>query len=87
MVAVRIVMGALMVLLAVVVAVPAIALIDLLTGGSGLGLCSGKLATCDTSFFTLLELALIFVALVAGLSLGITGCLHVLARPPRQPNH
>lgn len=85
MVAIRIVMGALVVVLVVVVAVPAIALIDLITGGTGLGLCDARLGTCETSLFALLELALIFAALVAGLGFAIAGCIRALSRPQRQP--
>lgn len=85
MVAVRIAMGALVAMLAVVVAVPAIALIDLITGGTGLGLCDASLGTCETSLFALLELALIFVALAAGLSFAIAGCVRALSRSQRQP--
>ncbi len=85
MVAIRIAMGALVAMLVVVVAVPAIALIDLITGGTGLGLCDSSLGTCETSFFTLLELALVFVALVVGLGFAIAGCVRILSRSQRQP--
>ncbi|KAA3637434.1 MAG: hypothetical protein DWP92_07740 [Armatimonadetes bacterium] len=85
MVAIRIAMGALVALLAVVVAVPAVALIDLITGGTGLGLCESSLGTCETSLFALLELALVFAVLVASLGFGIAGCMRLLSRSQRQP--
>ncbi|MCZ7532974.1 MAG: hypothetical protein M5U23_06160 [Acidimicrobiia bacterium] len=84
MVAIRIAMGALITMLIVVVGIPAIALIDLITGGTGLGLCDTSLRTCETSLFTLLELALVFVALVTALGFAIAGCVRILSSPSRQ---
>jgi len=84
MVPVRIVLGALVALLAFVVAIPAVALFDLVFGGSGLGLCPGGLAVCETSLFTVLELALILVVLVATLAFGVVACVRALARSQAQ---
>ncbi|MEZ5176223.1 MAG: hypothetical protein R2823_08480 [Acidimicrobiia bacterium] len=85
MIAVRVVLGALIVLLAAVVVLPAVVLVDLVTGGSGLGLCPDGLGTCETSLFTLLELALVFGALAGGLGFGIAGCWRMLTRHRRRP--
>ena len=67
----------------VVLAIPAVVLIDLLVGGSGLGLCSEGLGQCETSLFTLLEMALILLAVVTVLGFGIAGCYRILARQSR----
>ena len=85
MIAIRIAMGALIAMLAVVGAIPAVALIDLITGGTGLGLCASSLGTCETSLFALLELALVFVTLVAGIGFAIAACMRLLSRSQRQP--
>lgn len=81
---VRIILGALIALLVVVVAVPAIALLDLVLGGTGLGLCTEGLGACDTSFFALLELALILVVIGTALGFGVAGCVRVLGRSRRR---
>ena len=77
---VRIILGALIALLVVVVAIPAAALLDLVIGGTGLGLCADGLAACDTSLFTVLELALILVVLGTILAFGVAGCIRALSR-------
>lgn len=81
---VRIILGALIALLVVVIAVPAVALLDLVIGGTGLGLCSDGLGACDTSLFTVLELALILVVIVTILGFGIAGCVRALGRSQRR---
>lgn len=83
MIAVRIILGALIALLIVVVAMPAVVLIDLLVGGSGLGLCSDGLDQCNTSLFTLLELVLILTTVVAALGFAIAACHRFLVRRSR----
>jgi len=82
MVFVRLVLGGLIVLLAVIVAVPAIALLDLVVGGTGLGLCPSGLGTCSTSAFTLLELAVVLMGAFVLIGGAIVGCLHLLGRIP-----
>jgi len=82
MVFVRLLLGGLVVLLAIIVAVPAVVLLDLVVGGTGLGLCASGLGTCSTSAFTLMELVVVLTGgfvLVGG---AIVGCLHVLGRIP-----
>lgn len=81
---VRIVLGALIALLVVVVAVPAVALLDLVLGGTGLGLCAGGLGACETSLFTLLELALILVGVGTVLGFGVAACVRALGRAQRR---
>jgi len=85
MIAVRIVMGALIALLVVVIAIPAVVMVDLLVGGSGLGLCPDGLGQCDTSLFALLEIALILLTVATVLGFGIAGCYRFLAKQSR-PN-
>jgi hypothetical protein len=83
MVAIRIVLGALVVLLVVVVAVPAAALIDLVLGGTGLGLCPDGLGTCSTSVFGAMELLLVLLLVASVIGAGVVGCLRLLSRPQR----
>ena len=83
MVVIRIVLGALVVLLAVVVAVPAATLIDLVLGGTGLGLCPGGLGTCSTSVFGAMELMLILLLIASAIGAGVVGCVRLLSRPRR----
>jgi hypothetical protein len=84
MVFVRLLLGALMALLVVVVAIPAVALLDLVTGGTGLGLCPNGLGTCTTSAFTVMELLIVLAGVAALLGGGIVGCLHLLRQPTGQ---
>jgi hypothetical protein len=81
---VRLLLGALVALLAVVVAIPAIVLFDLVTGGSGLGLCPTGLGTCSTTAFAVMELLIVLVGVAAVLGGGIVGCLHLLRHPSGQ---
>jgi hypothetical protein len=75
---VRILLGALVAMLVVVVAIPAVALFDLVVGGTGLGLCPTGLGTCTTSVFTVMELLGILALAVAVIGAGIVGCLRLL---------
>ena len=77
---VRLLLGGLVALLVVVVAVPAVALFDLVVGGTGLGLCPTGLGTCSTTAFTLMELLVILTGALALIGGGIVACLHVLSR-------
>ncbi|MFV1969367.1 MAG: hypothetical protein ACC683_00025, partial [Acidimicrobiia bacterium] len=77
---VRILLGALVAVLVVVVAVPAVALFDLVVGGTGLGLCPTGLGTCTTSAFTVMELLGILTVAVTIVGAGIVGCLRLLHR-------
>ena len=84
MVFVRLLLGALLVLLVVVVAIPAIVLLDLVTGGTGLGICPTGLRTCTTSAFMVMELLVILLGAGAIVGGGIVGCLHLLRQPTGQ---
>jgi hypothetical protein len=84
MVVIRIVLGALTALLAVALAMPAIVLFDLVAGGSGLGLCADGLRTCDTPFYTVLELLVAFTAIVFVLGAGVAACLRALSASSRR---
>ena len=77
---VRILLGALVAMLVVVIAVPAVVLFDLVVGGTGLGLCPTGLGTCTTSAFTVMELLGILGLSVAIVGAGIVGCLRLLHR-------
>ncbi len=57
LIALRILLGALIVAVIAVAAVPVFAILDLIDGGTGWGLCPDGLNTCETSYFTGLELA------------------------------
>jgi hypothetical protein len=84
MVFVRLLLGGLVALLVIVVSIPAIVLLDLVSGGTGLGLCSTGLGTCSTSTYALMELVVVLVGTVAIVGAGIAGCLHFLQRPASQ---
>lgn len=83
MVVVRIAMGALIAVLLVVIAIPVIALVDLIAGGTGLGLCPEGLGVCETSLFTILELALLLFGVATALGFAIAGCHRLLVRQAR----
>ena len=83
MVVVRIVLGALIALLAVVIAVPAVVLMDLVFGGTGLGLCPDGLGACPTSMFTGMELLLVLLVAASVIGAGVAGCLRLLSKPRR----
>ncbi|MGI9667959.1 MAG: hypothetical protein ACR2N2_12835 [Acidimicrobiia bacterium] len=78
MVFVRFLLGVLIAIGALLLAVPAVVLVDLVAGGSGLGLCPDGLGTCTTSAFTIAELAVLlgFAAVIIGG--GIALCLRIL---------
>ena len=80
---VRFLLGVLVAIGALLLAVPTMVLIDLVSGGTGLGLCPSGLGTCTTSVFTMAELVVIFG--IAGLLVvaGIAGCVRLL-RTDRQ---
>ena len=84
MVFIRVLLGALIALLVVIVVIPAVVLLDLVAGGTGLGLCPTGLGTCTTSAFTVMELLVILLGAAAILGGGIVGCLHLLRRPTGQ---
>lgn len=78
MAAVRFVLGMLIAMTVVVVALPAVVLADLVSGGTGLGLCPDGLGRCTTSVFTSMELVIILGVTLAVLGSGIAVCLRIL---------
>ncbi len=74
----RFALGVLIALGVVVVLVPAVVLIDLVAGGTGLGLCPNGLGTCDTSVFTISELAMILGVATGVVGAGIAVCVRSL---------
>jgi hypothetical protein len=78
--AVRVVQAILIVIGIAIAAVPLVALLDLVNGGTGLGLCAGGLGGCRGSYFTGLELlALLTLGLFAVVA-GIALCDRLLRR-------
>jgi hypothetical protein len=84
MVVVKIVLGALVAVLLVVVAVPAVVLMDLVLGGTGLGMCREGLGACSTSMFGAMELLLVMLVFVTVIGAGVAGCFHLLSRSQRR---
>lgn len=75
---VRIVLGILLALLVMVVAVPGAILIDLVSGGTGMGLCTDGLGTCTTGVFAGAELLIIMSGIIAVLAALIAGSVRLL---------
>jgi hypothetical protein len=75
---IRIVLGILLALLVVVVAVPGAILVDLVSGGTGLGLCTDGLGTCTTGVFAGAELLVIMSGIIAVLAALIAGAVRFL---------
>jgi hypothetical protein len=75
---VRIVLGILLALLVMVVAVPGAILIDLVSGGTGMGLCIDGLGTCTTGVFAGAELLIIMSGIIAVLAALIAGSVRLL---------
>jgi len=78
MAAVRFALGVLITLAVVVVLLPAAVLVDLVSGGTGLGLCPTGLGACSTSMYTFSELLAILCLALAVLGGGIAWCLRFL---------
>jgi hypothetical protein len=83
MVPVRIVMGALIAMFVVVIAIPVVVLVDLIAGGTGLGLCPQGLGVCETSLYTIVELSLVLFGLAVALGFAIAGCHRFLSKRTR----
>jgi len=78
MTALRITLGVLLVIAAAVAAVPALVLFDLVSGGTGWGLCETGLSSCSTGYFAGPELfALLTVVMFVILALAAM-CLRAL---------
>ncbi len=80
---VRIALGALLGILGIVVVVPAVVLVDLASGGTGLGLCPNGLRTCDAGAYAAAELIIVLAAIITVLAAGIAGCVYLLRRARR----
>lgn len=74
----RFALGVLIALGVVIVLVPAVVLVDLVAGGSGLGLCPNGLGGCDTSVFTIAELAVILGVATGIIGGAIAACVRAL---------
>ena len=80
MVVVRILLGVLLGLLALVLVLPAVILVDLVSGGTGLGLCQDGLATCSSGAFAGMELLIVTGGVVLVLGALIALCVRILRR-------
>ncbi|GMQ93497.1 MAG: hypothetical protein BMS9Abin12_0974 [Acidimicrobiia bacterium] len=80
---VRILLGALLGVLVLVVAFPAVVLIDLVSGGTGLGLCREGLGTCSAGVYAGAELLVVLSGIIVVLALFIALCLRILRRSQR----
>jgi hypothetical protein len=78
MILVRIVLGVLLALLVVVIAVPGAILVDLVSGGTGLGLCTEGLGTCTTGVFAGAEFLVIMAGVIVVLVALIAGSVRLL---------
>lgn len=76
----RFALGALIAAALIVAALPAVVLVDLASGGTGLGLCPTGLGTCRTTPFAIAELVVVFAAILGVIGAGIAGCLRLLRR-------
>lgn len=75
---VRLVLGVLIATMVMVAALPAVVLVDLASGGTGLGLCPSGLATCTTTAFTVIELTVLLALVLGVLGAGVAFCLRLL---------
>ena len=77
---VRFLLGVLVAVGVLLLALPAAVLVDLVSGGTGLGLCPNGLGACTTSVFTFAELVVVLG--IAGILVGggIAWCLRTMRR-------
>jgi len=75
---VRFVLGVLIAIGVLVVSIPAVVLVDLVAGGTGLGLCPTGLGACSTSIYTFSELLVMLGVSLAVIGGGIAWCLRFL---------
>jgi hypothetical protein len=78
MILVRIILGILLALLVMVVAIPGVILVDLVSGGTGMGLCTDGLGTCTTGAFAGAELLAILSGIIALLAALIAASVRLL---------
>ncbi len=80
LIALRIVLGALVVVAVAVAVAPLLVIADLAGGGTGWGLCPEGITTCATSYFAAPELlAILAFSLFASLG-GIAVCVRLIRR-------
>lgn len=77
---VRFLLGVLVAIGVLLIALPAVVLVDLVSGGTGLGLCPTGLGTCETSTYTIAELFLILGGIGLVVGGGIAWCVRMLRR-------
>lgn len=77
---IRVLMGILIALGALVLVVPAAVLVDLMSGGTGFGLCPNGLGACETSMYMMAELTIILAVCLAVIGAGIAGCVRLIRR-------
>ena len=75
---IRILLGIFLALLLMVVAVPGAVLVDLVSGGTGLGICPDGLGTCTTGVFAGTELLVILSVVIAVIAALIAGSARLL---------
>lgn len=75
---VRIVLGILLGLLVLAAAVPGAILVDLVSGGTGLGMCVDGLGTCTTGVFAGAELLVILSLAIAVIAMLIAASVRLL---------
>lgn len=80
MAVIRVVLGMLIAVAVVVAAIPAVVLVDLVSGGTGLGLCQEGLGRCTTSPFALAELLILLGIVGVVIGGGIAMCVRLLQR-------
>ncbi|MGI9642251.1 MAG: hypothetical protein ACR2N9_05665 [Acidimicrobiia bacterium] len=81
---VRFLLGVFVAIGVLLLALPAAVLIDLVSGGSGLGMCPNGLGTCSTSIFTFSELAVVLGVAAMVVGGGIAWCVRTLRRAEEQ---
>lgn len=81
---VRFVLGILVAIGVLLLAIPTVVMIDLVSGGTGLGLCPSGLGTCTTSVFTISELVVVVGLIGLVLVAAIAGCVRLLRMDRRR---
>lgn len=77
---VRFLLGVLVAIGVLIVALPAVVLVDLIGGGTGLGLCPTGLGSCETSPYAIAELVVVLGVVGLAVGGGIAWCARTLRR-------
>lgn len=80
LIALRILLGVLVVILLGAAVVPLLVVADLASGGTGWGLCPEGLRACSTSYFAGPELLAILVFVLLATAGGIAVCVRLIRR-------